>query len=1459
MSKIVFTLLMCLAFFAGYSAENDHNHNHNEAKCGTVTPSYAWEQSFQQQLAAFKASRSQDSRFADDSVTIPVIVHVCYYSATNPQPSNTSNNILGSQVASQFPVLNANFAGNSAFIGSIPSVFLPLKANTKIKWCPATMDPNGNILAEPGVDRVNTRTKGLPIPFPGGGATTNQWRRVYVEDTLKPATIWDPRYYCNIWIIPSFIPGPTGVVLAYASFPTTTTLDGLGGGTGYSYNDGVVCGKRFFGTSGQAQAPYNNGGTVCHELGHWLGLRHIWGDDSCGNDYVDDTPTQLEANTGTPTFPRVTCGNGPNGDMFMNYMDYVDDNVYNMFSLDQKDRMWTAMNNGQFRIPLKTSPTCNSVVPAPVANFIDSVKSQVLCSSKTIRFKDNSLFAITSPESATYTWSFPGGTPSSGTGKFVDVTYTSGGLKSVTLTITNSRGTNSITKNVSIPISADGGSLPFSEDFEGAFFPPVGWETVNRNGNQNIMWEGINGYSAYGNGIRCMKFDNTTLDAGFKRDDIMTSKINLTGVTQAKLKFDLSHAPYHNPTGVGIGLQQPDPKWIWDTLEVLITDNCQATAQSIYKKGDSALATVMPGQGEEFYPLPNQWRTDSVVIPAAYLNKPNVQIIFRNYGGYGHSIYVDNINITSPNSNPTATISLTSAAGTNTQSKCVGTAITNITYSVGSCGSGATATGLPTGVTGTFAGGVFTISGTPSVTGTFNYTVTTTGSSCTPVSASGTITVTPNATLSLSSAAGTNTQSKCVGTAITNITYAVGGGATSATATGLPTGVTGSFAGGVLTISGTPSVTGTFNYTVTTSGTCTQTNLSGTITVTPNATISLSSAAGTNTQTKCVGTAITNITYAVGGGGTSAGVTGLPTGVTGTFAGGVFTISGTPSVTGTFNYTVTTTGTCTQNSLSGSITVTPNATLSLSSAAGTNVQSKCVNTAITNITYAVGGGATSASATGLPTGVTGSFAGGVFTISGTPSVEGTFPYTVNTTGTCTQTSLSGTITVTNCGCANAPTVSLNGTSSNTCGTTAVTVAGNTFGGSATNVSLSENGAGSLNINSATTSPFSFTYTPASGDIGNTVTVTVTTNNPNGSPCVAGSTTYTINVRADGTVALTSTAGTNAQTKCVGTAITNITYAVGGSSTGGSVTGLPTGVTGSFAGGVVTISGTPSVTGTFNYTVNTSGSPCSNPSATGSITVSPNASIALTSASGTSGQTKCVDEAITNITYAVTNGTNASATGLPNGVTGSFAGGVFTISGAPTVGGTYNYTVNASGNCAGASATGSIVVNDVPPTPTITQNAGTDTIRTDDVGSTYTWYYNGSTTPIATTSVPYYEFATQTGSYTVKVTSGGCTSALSASFTPTPPTGIKNTTNSVKLFEVYPNPTEGRLVLNLNLYKTSSVNISIYTPEGREVYTKGYGNTKALTDELNVNELSKGVYIIKLRVDEEIYYHKVVKN
>lgn len=202
------------------------------------------------------------------------------------------------------------------------------------------------------------------------------------------------------------------------------------------------------------------------------------------------------------------------------------------------------------------------------------------------------------------------------------------------------------------------------------------------------------------------------------------------------------------------------------------------------------------------------------------------------------------------------------------------------------------------------------------------------------------ITINLNNTIGLSSAAGTDNQTKCINTAITNITYATTG-ATGATFGGLPSGVTGGWASNVATISGTPTASGTFNYTVTLTGGCGAVSATGTrtITVTPNNTVSLTSAGGTNAQAVCNSSTITNITYATTG-ATGATFSGLPAGVTGNWAANVATISGSPTASGPFTYTVTLTGGCGTITATGSITVTALTTTLAGTAGGAQV---CTN------------------------------------------------------------------------------------------------------------------------------------------------------------------------------------------------------------------------------------------------------------------------------------------------------------------------------------------------------------------------------------------------------------------------------------------------------------------------------------------------------------------------------------
>jgi hypothetical protein len=273
---------------------------------------------------------------------IPVIVHVIH----NGENVGTGTNVSQAQINSQFDVLNEDFNKlNADFTTVCPSVFQPVAADCDINWCKALRDPQGNTLTEPGIDRINRNTMGWTAP---------PYSTSYINGTIKPNTIWDVNNYCNIWIM-----NLGGGLLGYATFPAGSTLTCLSTPFGNTTNDGVVCLYNAFGRVGNVAAPFNKGRTATHELGHWLGLRHIWGDANCGSDCVTDTPAQQTYNFGCPTFPSVTCNNGPNGDMFVNYMDYVDDACMVMFTTGQRTRVQTCMANGTYRVPLNNSTVCS--------------------------------------------------------------------------------------------------------------------------------------------------------------------------------------------------------------------------------------------------------------------------------------------------------------------------------------------------------------------------------------------------------------------------------------------------------------------------------------------------------------------------------------------------------------------------------------------------------------------------------------------------------------------------------------------------------------------------------------------------------------------------------------------------------------------------------------------------------------------------------------------------------------------------------------------------------------------------------------------------------------------------------------------------------------------------------------------------------------------------------------------
>ena len=242
-------------------------------------------------------------RVEKKALTIPVVVHVVY--------RTPDENISDAQIKSQIVALNRDYSAANADKNITPPVWQGVIGNAQIKFALATKDPKGK--ATTGITRTKT-TK-------GSFGTDDHVKRA----STGGATAWPASKYLNLWVC-----SLGGGLLGYAQFPG-----------GAAATDGVVILNTAFGTIGTAAAPFNLGRTAVHEVGHWLNLNHVWGDtsDCSGTDHVTDTPNAQLPNYHQPVFPHVTCTNGPNGDMFMNYMDYVDDAAMVMFTAGQIARM----------------------------------------------------------------------------------------------------------------------------------------------------------------------------------------------------------------------------------------------------------------------------------------------------------------------------------------------------------------------------------------------------------------------------------------------------------------------------------------------------------------------------------------------------------------------------------------------------------------------------------------------------------------------------------------------------------------------------------------------------------------------------------------------------------------------------------------------------------------------------------------------------------------------------------------------------------------------------------------------------------------------------------------------------------------------------------------------------------------------------------------------------------------
>lgn len=241
-----------------------------------------------------------EMRLVGDTIELPVVVHVVY--------RTTAQNISDGQINSQIAVLNEDFQNRNADRANMPANSFQTVTSSGF---------NVRFVVSQIIRKQTTKRS----------FSTNDDVKKSSRGGSNPV---DPTRNLNIWVC-----NLSNGVLGYAQFPG-----------GPVATDGVVCLYSAFGSrakypSGTYSSPFDLGRSATHEVGHWMNLRHTWGDDGTGctgSDLVGDTPNQGGYNVGCPSYPKVSCSNGPKGDMFMNYMDYTDDRCMFMFSTGQKSR-----------------------------------------------------------------------------------------------------------------------------------------------------------------------------------------------------------------------------------------------------------------------------------------------------------------------------------------------------------------------------------------------------------------------------------------------------------------------------------------------------------------------------------------------------------------------------------------------------------------------------------------------------------------------------------------------------------------------------------------------------------------------------------------------------------------------------------------------------------------------------------------------------------------------------------------------------------------------------------------------------------------------------------------------------------------------------------------------------------------------------------------------------------------
>jgi PKD repeat protein len=559
----------------------------------------------QEELEYFTQNYTPDEAERSAVKVIPIVFHIIH----NYGPENISRE----QVEDAVRIINEDFQLTNTDQSEVIPAFQNIIGNAQVEFRLARKDPNGN--CTDGITRtVSTLT------YNG-------------NDNVKEIISWPRNKYLNVWIVDDVILESGDRVGGYAYRP---------GNAPAAIYDGIIVTHTQLGSIGTSNGGNFASRTLSHEIGHWFNLNHTWGpsnnpglSSNCDqDDNVSDTPNTIGVADQSCNLSQITCGSLDN---VQNIMDYA--NCAIMFSAGQCTRMNAALastagqRNNLWSSANLTSTGVSGTLPvcAPLADFSSS--TETVCTNTNVTFTDESYNAEVD---ATWTWSwtFPGANPASSNSQNPVIQYTEPGVYPVTLTVANTSGNNSRTKNGFITVRPINPTIssPYVESFENASFPNIDTDPFNN-------WSVIGASNAFERstlasvtGSASLRYNNNVVPTG-SRTELVSPIIDMSGTTSpATITFKLAYARKNTSTN--------------DRMEIYVSSNCGRTWALRYAKTGAALSTLASGQtiSGTFNPTAEQWRTETVSV-TTLAGQDNGMVKFVVSDSAGNSIFLEDINI----------------------------------------------------------------------------------------------------------------------------------------------------------------------------------------------------------------------------------------------------------------------------------------------------------------------------------------------------------------------------------------------------------------------------------------------------------------------------------------------------------------------------------------------------------------------------------------------------------------------------------------------------------------------------------------------------------------------------------------------------------------------------------------------------------------------------------------------